>query len=109
MMMESQDDKHEIQIDLLSKAQNEYSFENKLARALEYIKAGAPIKGFAELLSDELWLREILKDLDAKPCHVCANRVSAARSKAIQLLGEHLGLIGNKSKKKSKKEVTFEE
>lgn len=95
--------------DDMERLRRTWGLDNKQSEALKLIRDGVPIKNFAEILGEELWLRELLKDLEANQCRHCKKFSSAARSKAIQLIGEWMGLIGNKSKKKSKKTVSFEE
>ena len=98
-----------IPLDELERAKNEFKFETKLQAALDYIRKELPIKGFADLLSEDLWLREVMKDLEGSKCRSCKKSYSTARSKALQLYGEWLGMIGNKAKKKSRREVSFEQ
>lgn len=101
----SLDDLNDVQ-----KAKRKFKFDNQLEDALDYIRANMPITGFAGLLGEDLWLREVLKDLDQpEPCKFCKVKVGAARTKALVLLGEWIGVIGNKSKKKSKRDVVFDE
>lgn len=97
-------------LDDVQKAKRKFKFDNQLQDALDYIKANMPITGFAGLLGDDLWLREVLKDLDQpEPCKFCKVRAGAARTKALVLLGEWLGILGSKAKKKSKRDVVFDE
>ena len=98
-----------IPLDELERAQHRFKIETKQAEAMDLIRKGLPIADFAKLLGEDLWLRELLKDLESPCCKLCKSKVSAARSKAIQLLGEWLGTIGSKAKKKSKREVVFDE
>lgn len=97
-----------IPLDELERAKHEYGLDEKQARALLYIRKGLPISGFTAVLTEELWLREVLKDLESSQCRECRKFYSAARSKALQLLGEYQGIIGSKNKKKTKREVTFD-
>ena len=96
-------------LDDVQKAKRKFKFDNQLSDALDYIRANMPITGFAGLLGEDLWLREVLKDLDTEPCSHCQTRAGAARTKALVLLGEWIGVIGNKAKKKSKRDVVFDE
>lgn len=98
-----------IPLDDIERAQHRFKFDAKQAEAIDFIRKNLPIAGFSQLLGEELWLRELLKDLEAPPCKVCGHKAGPARSKAIQLLGEWLGCVGSKSKKKSKREVVFDE
>jgi hypothetical protein len=97
-------------LDDVQKAKRKYRFDNQLEDALDYIRKNMPITGFSGLLGEDLWLREVMKDLEQPdPCKFCKSKVTAARSKALQLFGEWLGVLGNKSKKKSKRDVVFDE
>lgn len=99
-----------IPLDDLERASHRFKIEDKQAEALSYIRQNLPIAGFKELLGEDLWLREVLKDLaPMEPCKFCKAKVSASRSKALQILGEWLGILGNKSKQKSKREVVFDD
>jgi len=99
-----------LPLDDLERAKHRFKIEEKQADALELIRKNLPIAGFAQLLGEELWLRELLKDLEGKePCKFCKATCSAARTKALCLLGEWLGVLGSKAKKKSKREVVFDE
>lgn len=98
-----------IPLDDIERAQHKFKLDAKQSEALELIRKGLPIAGFTQLLGEDLWVRELVKDLEPPPCNVCKHKSSPARSKAIQLLGEWLGIIGSKSKKKSKREVVFDE
>jgi len=100
-----------IPLDELERAKHRFKLEEKQTEALEYIRKNLPIAGFEQLMGETLWLREILKDMEgeAKPCKFCKAKVSSARTKAIQLFGEWLGVIGSKAKKKSKRDVIFDD
>lgn len=96
-------------LDDLEKAQHQFKLDAKQQEALNLIRKDLPIAGFSALLGEDLWLREVLKDLAGSKCKICKHTAGPARSKAIQLLGEFLGIIGNKAKKKSKREVIFDD
>ena len=93
----------------IERIQREWGLDAKQAKALEYIRKGLPLKSFTHILSQELWVREILKDLESNKCRACKRTSGAARSKALDLFGQWIGAIGNKAHKKSSKEVRFEE
>lgn len=97
-----------IPLDEIERAKHEYGLDDKQARALCYIRKGLPIRDFTAVLTEELWVREVLKDLEASTCRECKKHYSTARSKALQLFGEYMGIIGNKSKKKVKRTVEFD-
>lgn len=100
----------ELSISELEKAKRKFKFDTQLQDAQELIQKNLPITGFAHLLGEDLWLRELMKDLEQpEPCKFCKVKAHAARTKALALLGEWLGIIGNKSKKKSKRDVVFDE
>ncbi len=92
----------------IERAKAEYGLDDKQARALCYIRKGLPLRDFTAVLTEELWVREVLKDLEASTCRECKKHYSAARSKALTLFGEYMGIIGNKSKKKMNRTVTFD-
>lgn len=97
----------ELSLEEVEAVKREFGLEDKQARAMILIRKGVPIKKIVELFTEEMWLREVAKDLEGWECHACKKHTGAARSKAIQLLGEWMGIIGGKSKKKAKREVTF--
>ncbi len=94
----------------LERAKRKYGLDAQLADALELIRKDLPIGNFSQLLGEDLWLREVLKDLEQPvPCKFCKAKCGAARTKALALFGEWLGVLGNKSKKKSKRDVVFDD
>ena len=97
-----------IPLDEIERAKHEYGLDDKQARALLFIRKGLPIKDFTAVLTEELWVREVLKDLEASTCRECRKHYSAARSKALDLFGQYMGILGNKSKKKMNRTVTFD-
>ncbi len=80
---------------LVEKAEHEYKLNEKQRRMMEYVKANIPISGFAEVLTEELWLREILKDVDSENPYV--------RTRALSMLGQYLKITGPNSKDKKTK------
>lgn len=69
-------------------AKGEYKFDDKSKRLLEYIKANLPVEGFAELLKhngEEVWLREILKDVGSTNPFV--------RMNALRMWGQYSGWL----------------
>lgn len=94
----------------LEKAKRKFGFETQLAEALDLIRKDLPIANFSQLLGEDLWLREILKDMEQPtPCKFCKAKCGAARTKALTSFGEWLGVLGSKSKKKSKRDVVFDD
>lgn len=93
-----------IDPDLKERAEHEYKLNEKQRRLMEYVKANIPISGFAEVLTEELWLREILKDVDSENPYV--------RTRALSMLGQFLKITGPGSGKakglQGKVEVEFE-
>ena len=90
--------------DLKERAEHEYKLNEKQRRLMEYVKANIPISGFAEVLTEELWLREILKDVDSENPYV--------RTRALSMLGQFLKITGPNSGKgkhaAERAEVEFE-
>ena len=82
------------------RASHEYKLDAKQARVVEWIRKNLPIAGFANLIGEELWLREIIKDLE-KP--------GPARSQALKMLGEYLGVLGKRTQAGKLKTVTIDE
>lgn len=102
--------KDELDITEVERARRKFGFDNQLQDALDLIRKDLPIQNFAQLLGEDLWLREVLKDLEQPtPCKFCKSKCGAARTKALALFGEWLGVLGSKSKKKSKREVVFDD
>ena len=79
--------------DLTEQAEHEYKLNAKQQRLMEYVKANIPISGFAEVLTEELWLREVLKDVDSANPYV--------RTRALSMLGQFMGISGPGAKKKT--------
>ena len=98
-----------IPLDDVERVKHRFKLDEKQQEAINFIRQNLPISGFSQLLGEELWLREILKDLEGSNCRVCKRSCGPARTKALQLLGEWLGILGSKAKKKSKREVIFDE
>ena len=74
----------------------EQSHQELIARVLSEV----PLAQLREILSEELWVKEVLKDVDS--------RIPSVRTKALELWGKYLGLLQQKSKAGSKiKEVEF--
>lgn len=86
-----------------------WGLDQEQAEALALIQKGLPLSKFTDILTEEFWIRELLKDLEDRQCQHCKKFSSTARTKALQMYAEWAGLIGNKAKKKSRKEVTFDE
>lgn len=102
--------KSELELGDVERARRKFGFETALADALDLIRKDLPIQNFSQLLGEDLWLREVLKDLEQPtPCKLCKSKCGAARTKALALFGEWLGVLGSKSKKKSKREVVFDD
>jgi len=99
-----------IELGDLERAKRKFGLETQLSEALDLIRKDLPIQNFSQLLGEDLWLREVLKDLaQPTPCKFCKATVSAARTKALSVFGEWLGILGSKSKKKSKRDVVFDD
>ncbi len=79
-----------IDSDLTEQAQHEYKLNDKQRRLMEYVKQNIPVSGFAEVLTEELWLREILKDVDSPNPYV--------RTRALSMLGQYLKVTGPNAK-----------
>jgi hypothetical protein len=66
---------------------------------MEYITANLKIEDFMRCLSEEMWLREVLKDV--------ASNNSFVRSRALSMWGQHQGWLGKKNKKEANYDVEF--
>jgi len=82
-------------------AEHEYKLDKKFAKARKYISQGIPIKGFSDLLNEEVWLREILKDIE--------NGSASIRSRALIMLGQYLGILSDKRKKSHRPVIEINE
>lgn len=101
---------NKIELGDLERAKRKFGLETALSDALDLIRKDLPIQNFSQLLGEDLWLREVLKDLEqVTPCPNCKAKCGAARTKALSLFGEWLGVLGSKSKKKSKRDVVFDD
>jgi hypothetical protein len=99
--MDIHDDEAAEAEELREKAEHEYKVNIKQERLAEYIAAGLKIEGFLDLLSEEMWLREIIKDaLSPNPF---------VRTRALSMWGQHQGFLGKgKAKGSVKHDVEFE-
>ena len=97
-----------IPLDQIERAKHEFGLNEKEARALLMIRQGLPLKDFTRVLTEELWVREVIKDLEIGKCKYCSRTAGPARTKALQLMGEWMGILGSKSKKKMNRTVSFE-
>lgn len=101
-MVDSLDDLPDDLLDDTQKAINEFGLNKKQQRALDYVRKNIPIRDLAEVLTPDLWLREVLKDVESPRPSV--------RSKALEMLGKYLGVLGLKGAKPGqRKTVTFED
>ncbi len=83
-------------------AAGEYKLAEKQERLRSYIKAGIPISDFIAELSEDMWLREVLKDLDSTNPFV--------RTQALRMWGSYQGFLGKKGQKQEPKiDVEFGE
>ncbi len=83
-------------------AKGEYKSDDRGARILEYIKNNLPIREFAEALNEEMWLREVLKDVQSDNPFV--------RSSAIRMWGQYANYLKKNQKGETRKtEVEFGE
>lgn len=100
-MFDVQDDEEGPDVaDVREAASSEFKLDEKGRRAVEYIKANIAISGFAELITEELWLREILKDVDSTN--------PFCRTRALSMLAKYLNIGGKGNKKDVKVDVEFE-
>lgn len=99
-MFDVADDELPNPADIQEAAASEFKLNSQQKRIMEYAKANIPISGFAELLTEELWLREVLKDVDS-PNPYC-------RTRALSMLQQYLGIGGKGKKKNEKIEVDFQ-
>lgn len=95
------EDRDPLEDELLKEqAEHEYKLDEKQQRLLDYVKANLPISGFAEVLTKELWLREVLKDIDCPDPRI--------RSRALHMLGQYLGILGKDKAAGPKKQIDVE-
>ena len=83
-------------------AKGEFKINEKQGRLMEYIAANLKVEDFMNALSEEMWLREILKDVGSTNSFV--------RSRALSMWGQYQGWLG-KGKGKAKEvaqDVDFE-
>lgn len=84
------EDKFDDEGDLREAAEHEYKLNEKQRRLMQYVKQNIPVSGFAEVLTEELWLREILKDVDSENPYV--------RTRALSMLAQYLKITGPNAK-----------
>lgn len=91
--MEVHDNEDEEKDALRELAEGEYKVNEKGKRILEYVAANISIEGFMETLSEEVWLREVLKDVSSTNPFI--------RQRAIGMWGQYMGWLGKKQKKEN--------
>ena len=82
-------------------ADYKFRIDRKLTKALEEIAKGQHIKGFAGLLDQDFWLREVLRDTWHENPNI--------RSRALMMLGQYLGILSERKGSQGRKAVKFEE
>jgi len=99
--MELHDNEDEEKDALAEMAKGEFKLNDKQGRLMEYITANLKIEDFLNCLSEEMWLREVLKDV--------ASPNPFIRQRALGMWGKHQGYLGDKkTKDKVIKDVEFE-
>ena len=100
--MEIHDNEDEEKDALREMAEGEFKVNEKGKRILEYIAANISIEDFATSLSEEVWLREVLKDVSSQNAFI--------RQRAIAMWGQYMGWLGKKQKKEQEAhgEVEFQ-
>ena len=69
---------------------------------LQKVMEELPLAALIPVLSEEIWVREVLKDV--------SSRIPGVRTKALEMWGKHLGLLQAKvGKSAGRKEVEFSE
>lgn len=98
----SMDDIESPLLDAKAQAAGEYALNNKQERLLEYIRQNIPVSGFLDVLSEDMWLREVLKDVDSK--------VPSVRGNALRMWGQYQGFLHSKGAKPGpRKVIEFED
>lgn len=99
--MEVHDNEDQEKDALREMAEGEFKINDKGKRILEYVAANLSIEGFMESLSEEIWLREVLKDVSSPNAFI--------RQRAIAMWGQYMGWLGKKTKEKEEiKDVEFQ-
>lgn len=99
--MDIHDDEETEREELREKAEHEFKINDKQDRLAKYIAEGLKIEGFLALLSEEMWLREIIKDAMSPNPFV--------RTRALSMWGQYQGWLGKgKAKGQEKADVEFE-
>lgn len=95
-------DSEDSERDLMSeRAAEEFKLNDKQGRLMEYIAANLKIEDFRHALSEEMWLREVLKLAQSDDPYVKLN--------ALRMWGNHMNHLGKKGKgAEMPKEVEFE-
>ena len=82
-------------------AKGEFKLNDKQGRLMEYITANLKIEDFINCLSEEMWLREVLKDVGSDSPFV--------RMNALRMWGSHQGFLSKKNKgQEAVRDVEFE-
>lgn len=70
---------------------------------LDRVLVEIPLSALGPLLSEDAWVREVQRDIQS--------RIPSVRTKAIEMWGKYLGLLGARASNKgpTRKEVTFSE
>lgn len=99
--MDVHDNEDEEKDALREMAEGEFKLNEKQGRLMEYVAANLKVEEFMACLSEEMWLREVLKDV--------AHQNPFIRQRALAMWGQYQGYLGKKKgKAEPVREVDFE-
>src|SRR6185295_5025383 len=95
------DDLPDDLLDDTARAAHEFGLNKRVQEAVEFVHKGINIKGLEDLLNDDFWLCEVLRDVKSTNPGV--------RSRALEMLGKYIGALQAKGAKAGpRKVVEFE-
>ncbi len=90
-----------IRLDELERMKQEFRLDEARARLLAALKEGMPVVGIGNKLTEDYWLAEVIKDIETG--------TPSSRSRALTMLGMYQGILSDKSGKKARLKVKFQE
>jgi hypothetical protein len=99
--MEIHDNEDEEKDALREMCEGEFKMDEKSGRLMEYVAANLKVADFMNCLSEEMWLREVLKDVSSPNAFI--------RQRALAMWGKYQGFLGSKKERHEPiKEVDFQ-
>lgn len=78
-----------LPLDEIERIKQQYGLQEEQAKMVGYILKNLPIGSIASKLTEDLWLREVLRDIHTSK--------GFPRTRALAMLGQYLGLLQKKA------------